>query len=191
MSLFRRLFFNLWYFRQPPWDTGVSPPELMEFIEAHPPARALDLGCGTGTNAITLSQHGWKTMGIDFAPHAIQIARRKARDLEIKVEFRVENVTTLDTLAGPFDLVLDIGCFHSLSSRDKETYLKELFRLLAPGGTYLMYGFFKPRDGAGPGLIEEDLDLLSTSLSLMRRRNGTERGLHPSAWFDYQCPQNK
>lgn len=188
MNLLRRLFFNLWYYRNPPWDTGTSPPELMDFIESHPPGRALDLGCGTGTNAITLSQHGWKTTGIDFASHAIRIARDKAQNLGILVDFRVEDVTTLENVTGSFDLVLDMGCFHSLSPKEKAIYAKELVHLLTPGGTYLMYGFFKPPTETGPGLVETDLDLLSDTLKLINRQDGTERGLRPSAWFMYQRP---
>src|SRR5689334_21905005 len=52
--MLRRLSFNLWYFRNPPWDSGISPPELLEFIQTHPAGKAIDLGCGTGTNVITL-----------------------------------------------------------------------------------------------------------------------------------------
>ena len=55
MNFLRRLSFLLWYFRDPPWDTNISPPELLDFINRHPPGRVLDLGCGTGTNVITLA----------------------------------------------------------------------------------------------------------------------------------------
>ncbi len=186
MSLLKRLFFNLWYYRKPPWDTGISPPELMDFIKSHSPGRALDIGCGTGTNAITLSKHGWQTTGIDFASHAIRIARNKARNAGVNVDLRVEDITTLSDLAGPFELVLDMGCFHSLSPRDKDNYARDLTHLLAPDGTYLMYGFFKPPAESGPGLVETDLDLLSASLKFIKRQDGSERGLRPSAWFVYE-----
>jgi len=68
MNLLRRINFNLWYFRRPPWDRGISPPELFDFISKHPAGRAIDLGCGTATNVITLAQNGWQVTGIDFAP---------------------------------------------------------------------------------------------------------------------------
>jgi methylase of polypeptide subunit release factors len=67
MKIFRKLFFNLWYFRDPPWDTGISPPELIDFINSNPPGKALDIGCGTGTNAIRLAKEGWRVTGVDFA----------------------------------------------------------------------------------------------------------------------------
>lgn len=179
----RWLLFNLWYFRQPPWDTGVSPPELIGFIQSHPPGRALDLGCGTGTNAITLAQNGWQVTGVDFAHRAVKIARKKARKAGLQIEFLIRDVTKLDDLDGPYDLILDIGCYHGLSQPGKTTYIQNLERLLAPDGAYLMYGFFKDPTKKGPGLIDEDVVILSSKFLLESREDGTERGLRPSTWF--------
>ena len=72
--MLRRLEFDLWYLFRPPWDSGVSPPELFEFMAAHPAGRAIDLGCGTGTNVVTLAEHGWQVTGLDYSPRAIRIA---------------------------------------------------------------------------------------------------------------------
>lgn len=189
MYFVRRLWFSIWYLFRPPWDTGVSPPELLEFIRQHPPGRALDLGCGTGTNAITLARHGWEVIGIDFAHLAIREARAKARQAGVKAKFLVGDVTRLEGIEGPCDLILDIGCFHSLSAEGRERYAREIGRLLAPGGTYLMYCMLKPdRASGGPGLVEEDLHLFEPQLQMVHRQNGINRRTRPSAWVTYIRP---
>ncbi|HSB03206.1 MAG TPA: class I SAM-dependent methyltransferase, partial [Anaerolineales bacterium] len=112
-NLFRRLLFHYWYFRQPPWDTGVSPPELLEFIEEHKrstprsgsvdkPGRVIDIGCGTGTNVVTLARAGWKVTGVDFAPRAIKLARQKVARAGVQADLSIQDATKLDGIAGPF-----------------------------------------------------------------------------------------
>ena len=92
----KRFFFNFRYFRNNiPWDSGISPPELLEFITKYPPGRAIDLGCGTGTNVITLTEHGWQVSGVDFVPRAIKIARRKIKAAKIDADLHVGDVTKL------------------------------------------------------------------------------------------------
>ena len=192
MSLFRRLIFSLWYYFNPPWDTGISPPELLDFIENHPPGRAIDIGCGTGTNVITLAKAGWQVTGVDFVPRAIKMAKRKVKQAGIEAELYVRDASNLEGISGPFDLVLDIGCFHSTGSK-KADYLTELDRLLAPGGHWLMYGFFNPSTGSGQrlasdasGLAEADLELIPASLTQIWRQDGFDRGERSSAWFMFQ-----
>lgn len=174
------------YLRKPPWDTGVSPPELMAFINNQPPGRALDLGCGTGTNAITLAMHGWSVIAIDYVSRAIRIANNKARRAGVKVDFRVNDVTHLEDITEDFDLILDIGCFHSLPSSGKTAYIENLKRLLALHGTFLLYAFLKQGDQSNSGLSSEDLFRLESRLVLVSRDDGTDRGQRHSAWFTYQ-----
>jgi SAM-dependent methyltransferase len=183
MNVFRRLGFSLWYFHRPPWDSGIVPPELEDFIRDNPPGIALDLGCGSGTSSLALAKAGWRVTGIDFAPRAIRIAKQKARQQILKVDFRLADVLHLPLLPDPFSLVLDIGCFHSLSPAGKLTYLEQLPRLLAPGGTWMLYGFFKSEGAPGPGLVGSDLERSSRQLSLLKRQDGTDRKSRPSAWF--------
>jgi cyclopropane fatty-acyl-phospholipid synthase-like methyltransferase len=139
---------------------------------------------------ITLVQHGWQATGIDFVPKAIRQARRSAAGLNLDVDFRVGDVTRLEDLQGPFDLVLDIGCFHSIDRERRRAYINNLIRLLAPQGTFMMYGhFLNPDETPGQvlaGLHEDDLALLNTSLVLKRRQDGMERNERPAAWFWYQ-----
>jgi len=183
--MLRRLSFILWYFGRPPWDSGISPPELLDFIGQYPAGRAIDLGCGTGTNTITLAKAGWQVTGVDFAPRAIQIAKLKAKRANVQADLRVADVTRLKGINGPFDLALDMGCFHGVI--DRKAYLDQLIRILAPNGFWLMYGFFKSDPHhAGPGLVEADIELISSRLTLVARRDGFDKRERPSAWFLYQ-----
>jgi SAM-dependent methyltransferase len=81
----RRFFFDRAYRRgRTPWDTGVTPPEVVEVVEgsgAMQPGRALDLGCGTGTNVWYLAQHGFDVVGVDFSTLAIRAARVKLAEV--------------------------------------------------------------------------------------------------------------
>lgn len=187
-NLFRRLLFQYWYFGSPPWDTGISPPELIEFIETHRPGRAIDIGCGTGTNVITLAKAKWQVTGVDFAPRAIKLARQKIREAGVSANVQVNDATKLSGISAPFDLAFDLGCFHSIPKEGQAKYLDQLERLLVPNGFWLWYGFLKPDTALpGPGLAEADLSLISTRMTLLSRRDGhdTARG-RASAWFLYQ-----
>jgi ubiquinone/menaquinone biosynthesis C-methylase UbiE len=175
--MMRRLRFAWMYLRRPSWDSGITPPELHEFIAAHPPGRAIDLGCGTGTNVLTLAQNGWQVTGVDFISKAIKTAKRKlalskvegTKLASVDADLRVGDVTKLRGIAGPFDLALDIGCFHGVEN--KPAYLTELDRLLAPGGYWLLYGFFKPASQLpGPGLAAPDLTLISRLFPALAHR---------------------
>jgi SAM-dependent methyltransferase len=185
--MFRRLSFNIWYLRRPPWDTGISPPELINFIQNHSRGKAIDLGCGTGTNVIALSKAGWQVTGVDFAPRAIRIAKKKLERENIQADLLPGDVTKLKNIDGPFDLALDIGCFHSLTQNGMRDYLTQLDHTLAPNGFCLMYGFFKPdAHHPPPGLVESDIDLIQARLLLRSRQDGFDRRSRPSAWFLFQ-----
>jgi len=190
MNLLSRIFFSLFYLRKPPWDTGISPPELMAFIQSHQPGRALDLGCGTGTNAITLAKNGWQVTGVDFVSQAIRKARRKASRAQLNITFYRDDVTKLKGIEGPFDLILDIGCFHSLPEEGRAAYLININNLLAQGGTFMLYAYFSYPDESptslGRGIKEGDLEIFEPHLRLVKRQDGDDRGVRPSAWLWYQ-----
>lgn len=187
MSFLSRLAFIFWYLRRPPWDSGQTPPELLAFLQERPAGRVLDLGCGTGTNLIHLAGRGWQATGVDFVPAAIARARQKARQAGVQVDFRVGDVTRLDDLSGPFDLALDLGCFHGLNLAEREAYLTQLERLLAPGGTWFIYAFLRLSENpATLGLSPAELEHISTRFILRARQDGFDRGARPSAYFIFE-----
>jgi cyclopropane fatty-acyl-phospholipid synthase-like methyltransferase len=161
-------------------------------MQAHDPGRAVDIGCGTGTNVITLAKSGWRVTGVDFAPRAIALAKRKLAAANVQADLKIADVTKLDGISGPFDLAFDLGCFHSIPSALHAKYLDQLERLLAPNGSYLLYAFVKPEPApSGTGLVEADIDQISARLTPVSRRNGTDtvRG-RSSAWFLFRKPAN-
>lgn len=184
MSFFRRLVFDFWYiFRRPPWDSGITPPELWQHIRQNPPGRAIDLGCGTGTNAVTLAGQGWHVTGVDFSATAIESARKKAREQNLPISFLVDDVTRIPDAIGPFDLVLDIGCFHGIPVHLRPVYLKTIGRILVPDGTWLLYGMRKTTPAAAVGLSEQDIAQMADLFHLRRREDGTDPSGRPSSWF--------
>jgi ubiquinone/menaquinone biosynthesis C-methylase UbiE len=186
-NLFRRILFQYMYFRQPPWDTGISPPELLDFIKTHHTGSAIDIGCGTGTNVITLVKAGWKVTGVDFAPRALKLAKRKLNQVGVQAKLFLKDATQLQRINGPFDFAFDLGCFHGMSQNGKPKYLNQLDRILTPNGFWLMYGFLKSDPlQTGSGLLEADIDLISSRLTLLSRHDGFDRGARSSAWFLFQ-----
>ncbi|MGQ9833475.1 MAG: class I SAM-dependent methyltransferase [Candidatus Villigracilaceae bacterium] len=185
--MLRLLFFNLRYLRRPRWDSGLVPPELTALIGQLPPGRALDLGCGTGTSSLVLAQAGWDVTGVDFAGLAIYKARRKARNAGQNIRFLLADVTHLPDFDHPFELVLDIGCFHGLTDEGRTAYLSQLERLIAPGGYWFLYTFLHPDETvhSAPGVCSSDLEFIQTRFRLLSRQDGLDHQ-RPSAYFLFQ-----
>ncbi|MCK4800809.1 MAG: class I SAM-dependent methyltransferase [Anaerolineales bacterium] len=183
-----KIFFTLKYLlNNPPWDTGITPPEVITYLEKYPPGRALDLGCGTGTNVLTIASYGWQVTGIDYIPRAIRTARRKARraDLTDRVDFQVGDVLDL-SLEDQYDLILDIGCFHSIFGANIHRYVRNVYNHLSTGGNLLLYAHLRMDSSPGHGSSEEDLTVLANALSLIHRQDGEEGSSRASAWFRFQ-----
>jgi SAM-dependent methyltransferase len=149
-SIFRRALYEWMYFLgKPRWDTGITPPEVVRLIQVEQltPGRALDIGCGTGTNVVYLANHGFEVVGIDFVPRAISKARKRARVANVSADLRPANVLERLDLGAPFDLVLDIGCFHNFDEAGRALYARNLARWTRAGSTYLLYAYFPSRWG--------------------------------------------
>ncbi len=142
-----------------PWDGHPQSAALRELIEGSdtaPPGSALDVGCGTGDTSIYLAQQGWQVTGVDFTPKALDKARTKARAADAAVNFIHADVTHLGQagIIGPFQLIVDSGCFHGMSERDRDLYVNEISAAAAPGAQLLMIAF-KPRGRFGPAGVDQ------------------------------------
>jgi len=113
------------------------------------PGRALDLGCGPGRNALHLAAAGFAVDAVDLSATAITWARERAAGAGVEVDWRVADAFTAD-LPGPYDLVVDSGCFHHLAPHRRLDYLQLLQRVLAPGGLLCLSCFTTDGGVAAP-----------------------------------------
>lgn len=185
-SIFRWLRFNMWYFGNPPWDTQITPPELVSFVRSSQPGAALDLGCGTGTNLVYLAQHGWQVSGIDFALKAVEMAKRRLAREHCQGSVLVGDVTHLEAIQGPFDLILDIGCYHSVAPSGRERYRSSLPRLLKNGGTFLLYAHIKNQPDNQVGLDEQEIASFADLLRPDWRQDSLDRRGRKAVWINFK-----
>jgi SAM-dependent methyltransferase len=149
--------FNSWedaYKTTPPWDVGRPQPALVELVRAGElnGGSALDVGCGTGENALYLAGNGFSVTGVDLTSLAIAAARAKAKERKLKVDFRIGNALSLDFKDGVFENVIDSGLFHTFPDNERLPFAREIARVLAPRGKYFMLCFSEkePTNWGGP-----------------------------------------
>jgi len=164
-----------------PWDSGVPPPELtlvVEGPEALPPGRAMDLGCGAGTNVVYLAQHGWEATGVDLVARALRRARERAAAAKVSPRFIKGDVTRLDELGvgGGHRLFLDLGCFHTIPAERRDAYVAGVTAAAAEGATMLLFGFAPGAMRPGPrGVTADELRQRFRGWHLVEATRGSDR----------------
>ncbi|OLB73717.1 MAG: hypothetical protein AUI14_25430 [Actinobacteria bacterium 13_2_20CM_2_71_6] len=141
-----QLFYNTGYrFFRMPWEIGPRT-ELVDLVRSGrlQPGRAVDLGCGTGANAVFLAQHGFDVTGVDFAPAALRKAEARAAEAGVTITFVQDDLTALHHRLGTFDLLLDYGTFDDLSLPKRARYLANVLPLAGPEARFLLWCFEWP-----------------------------------------------
>lgn len=142
-----------------PWDTGLTAPELEEFFEAIPvtlrPRHVLEIGCGTGTNAIWLARHGCSVVATEIAPTALKAAEAKAKREKLDIQFHLLDICENSPVEdGSRDLAFDRGVFHVIPTAMRPVFVERLAAALKPGGHWLCLAGNKDEDrpdaNAGP-----------------------------------------
>ncbi len=134
-------FYNFLYSKmRAPWDIGPRK-ELVDMVESGriQPCRAIDLGCGTASNAIFLAQHGFTVTGTDYSPAAIALCRQRGADAGVDVTWIEDDLTHLQHISGPFDLLVDWGVYDDLSLPDQQAYIRSILPLMHAESRFLIY----------------------------------------------------
>jgi len=144
----------------PPWDIGRPQPEFVRLVESGiVTGRVIDVGCGTGENALMAAAHGLEVVGVDVARTAVEQAQAKAAERGLAAAFHVWDGLELDGLVelmGAFDSAIDSGVFHTFSDEDRPAYVAGVAAAIGPGGRlFLMCFSEREPDWGGPRRVTQ------------------------------------
>jgi len=148
---------------RPPWESGLASAELVRVLDEGllQPCTVLELGCGTGADAVYLAWRGFEVTAVDSCPLALERARGRAQEEDVLVQFVLDDVFEFGRTCGPFDLVYDAGFYHFIRHTDLERLLDLLWRVTRPGSYYLALAGStgETAEGGPPQVSEEELRL--------------------------------
>lgn len=134
-----------------PWNSGLVSRELVRVLqeESFAPCRAVELGCGTGTNAVHLARHGFDVLAVDCSEVAIERADRLAREAQTSVTFAVSDLCQVSSLREALghasavyerhcSFLFDRGCYHCARRTNLPGFLETVEWLAAPKAHFLM-----------------------------------------------------
>jgi SAM-dependent methyltransferase len=124
---------------RPAWDAGRPSGELQRVVEQGivRACRAVDLGCGSGTDAIYLASKGFEVTAIDIAPAALSQGKQKAEKAGVKVRWLLADVLAVPNLE-PFDFIFDRGCYHEVRFQGANAYIDTVGKLSRSGTHFLL-----------------------------------------------------
>jgi SAM-dependent methyltransferase len=146
-----------------PWerrDIAEAWRPILDGPDAPAPGRALDVGCGSGRDAVYLAKRGWQVSAVDFVDKALATARQRAAEEGVEVEWVRGDVAELGRLGlePGYDLLYDFGCIQGLPDAARSDAAAGLTELASPGATLLMLAFKARRRVLLPrGMDKEDV----------------------------------
>jgi SAM-dependent methyltransferase len=141
----------------PPWEIDGPQGEIVRLADhGEIKSPVLDVGCGTGENALYLSALGFDVVGIDIVPAAVEKALLKEKERSLAAIFLVWDALNLQDLKRRFDTIIDSGFFHVLPDKKRPVFVESLASALNPGGTYFMMCFSEQEPGSwGPRRVTQ------------------------------------
>jgi SAM-dependent methyltransferase len=140
-----------------PWDIGQPQPAIVRLASEGGFAGAvLDAGGGTVENTLHVASLGLSVLGVDVAETALAIARKKAANRGIEVEFATADAFHLERLGRRFETVMDCGLFHTFNSDERPGYVASLASITKHDGTLYVLCFSDDRPDTGPHPVRQE-----------------------------------
>ncbi|MFD9547481.1 class I SAM-dependent methyltransferase [Nocardia salmonicida] len=142
-----------------PWDIGVAQPAVVRLAEAGGfCGPVLDVGCGTGDNALFIAARGLPVFGVDVAEAALAVARRTADDraVDVDVDFAMADALHLQRLYRRFETILDCGLFHTFDEAERVEYVASLASVADDGAALYVLCFSDIGADLGPHPVSKE-----------------------------------
>jgi SAM-dependent methyltransferase len=140
-----------------PWDIRQPQPAIVRLASKGVFAGSvLDAGCGLGENTLHIASQGLSVLGVDVAETALAIAREKAADLGIEVEFVTADAFHLERLGRRFETVLDCGLFHTFEGDEQLEYAAGLASVTKQDGNLYVLCFSDEGPDPGPHPVRQE-----------------------------------
>lgn len=137
-TVFKRLYRTAMRPEDLPWHRAEPPGLLVDALNARGEAStALDVGCGAGTYSMYMARRGYRVTGVDFMLEAVELLHRQSAESGLSVT-AVQSDILVWAPHHAFDVVLDVGCLHSLGAERRALYKARLLSWLAPGGDFVL-----------------------------------------------------
>lgn len=145
------------YAGEPPWEIGAPQPEFRRLADdGEIRGEVVDVGCGTGENALLLASRGHLVVGVDGAASAIALANKKAVERQISATFLVHDALELGALRYRFTTAIDSGLFHVFDDDRRKRYVESVAAALGSGGQLHLLTFSDAEPpGPGPRRVSE------------------------------------
>ncbi|HEY4760970.1 MAG TPA: class I SAM-dependent methyltransferase [Thermoguttaceae bacterium] len=178
----------------PAWDAGIPHAELLRVLDEYAFPKAgtvLEIGCGTGSDAICFAKRRFEVTAVDCSPIALERARLRAENQNALLRFVLEDIFDFARTLGQFDVIYDAGFYHYIRLTRLEEYLDVLWRVTRPGSWYFcLAGSAGERAEGGPPQVSEDeiryeLGRLFEFVHL--RHAQLESPLRPQGYLGWSC----
>ena len=162
------------------WHHGEPNEQVKAAMETRAESgSALDLGCGSGNDAVYMAKQGWDVTGVDFMPQALEMTAEYAAENNVSVRTFEADVVEWDS-DEQFDLVLDSGLMHNMDRAKIPKYKRRILDWLKPDGDFVL-AHWESRDNldrlnGGPRRASKDqiVGLLAPEFSELKGFNRHE-----------------
>jgi hypothetical protein len=135
-----------------PWSHAEPTLFLAEICRRRKPGKALDIGCGSGTDSVFLASQGWDVTSLDFVPKALELTQQRAEQQGLSITPVVADITNWKP-PQQYDLVLDHGLLHNMDPVRYAAYRECVLSALAPAGEFVLLHWHPRHEGQPNGKL--------------------------------------